>query len=324
MRTRIHKTLLNARRELTLAIATILLIAGVVSAQQPTQPAPPANQAAVPAIPSYPNSAKGLEKLMKDMMKLVEKNDSAGFAAYTEALTIPDAHAWFRSVFGEEVGAQLEDASESRRKNIRVEAKSVLSAMLNQKKTELKGVRFEDSCNDLATAKEYPLLTLREHPEPLFDIRFSNATGISEWGLFAYVDGGFRFLGDLRKILPFHSPSIKRIPIQNPKPSTSENTSPDTATIVAGSVQAAKVIYQEIPKYPIDPKLRGEQGSVILHVVIGKDGNVHDMNLVEGQCEFAKSAMDAVQKWRYSPTRLNGAPVEVDTTITVNYKLGGP
>jgi TonB family protein len=65
-------------------------------------------------------------------------------------------------------------------------------------------------------------------------------------------------------------------------------------------------------------------GSVILHVQIGKDGNVHDMNLVEGQCEFAKSAMEAVQKWRYSPTLLNGSPVEVDTTITVNYKLGGP
>ncbi len=312
-----------AYRTLVSVVFAIFAIAGTLSAQQPSAAAPPPSQAPAPAVPSYPNSAKGMEKLIKDMMKLVESNDTAMFAAYTDALAIPDARAWFRSVFGEEVGAQLESASELRRKDISIEAKSVLSTMWNQKKTDLRGVRFEESCNDLATAKEYPLLTLREHPEPLFDIRFTNATGTSVWGLFAYVDGGFRFLGDLRRSLPFRSTPVNHLSIQNPNPSAPENTSPKTV-VVNGSVQASKVIYQEIPKYPVDPKRRGEQGSVILHVIIGKDGNVHDMNLVEGQCEFAKSAMEAVQKWRYNPTLLNGLPVEVDSTITVKYTLGGP
>jgi protein TonB len=62
---------------------------------------------------------------------------------------------------------------------------------------------------------------------------------------------------------------------------------------------------------------------VIFHAVIGKDGNVHDLNLIEGECAFAKSASEAVKKWRYSPTTLNGDPVEVDTTIAVIYQLGG-
>jgi protein TonB len=78
-----------------------------------------------------------------------------------------------------------------------------------------------------------------------------------------------------------------------------------------------------MPSYPEVQKRRRQQGRVIFHAVIGKDGNVHDLNLIEGECAFAKSASEAVKKWRYSPTTLNGDPVEVDTTIAVIYQLGG-
>ena len=83
------------------------------------------------------------------------------------------------------------------------------------------------------------------------------------------------------------------------------------------------MIHQEVPSYPEVQKRRHQQGRVIFRAVIGEDGNVHDLNLIEGECAFAKSASEAVKKWRYSPTTLNGEPVAVDTTITVTYQLGG-
>jgi protein TonB len=37
--------------------------------------------------------------------------------------------------------------------------------------------------------------------------------------------------------------------------------------------------------------------------------------------ELARSAVESVSQWRYRPTLLNGEPIEVDTTIMVNFSL---
>jgi TonB family protein len=290
-----------------------LVIAGSLSAQQPTQAAPPASQAAAPAIPSYPNSTKGLEKLMKDMMKLAEAGESSKLVLYTRSLAIPDPQAWYKSVFGDETDLLLANASEPARSSVERDAQTTILSVWNKRMTETHAVKFENSCNDMASATEYPILLLREHDEPLFDVRFHSDphTGVL-WGFFAYVDGGFRYVGDIQKRLP--SNYVKLAPGQ------AKNSS---AMKVMGNVQAAKMIHQELPSYPIVQKSRHEQGRVILHAVIGKDGTVHDLNLIEGECAFSKSALEAVKKWRYSPTTLNGSPVEVDTTITVVYQMGG-
>ena len=64
-------------------------------------------------------------------------------------------------------------------------------------------------------------------------------------------------------------------------------------------------------------------GSVVLHAIIGKDGTVSQLEVVSGHPLLVQSALDAVKQWRYQPEVLNGDPVEVDTTITVTFQLGG-
>src|SRR5713101_62196 len=59
------------------------------------------------------------------------------------------------------------------------------------------------------------------------------------------------------------------------------------------------------------------QGAVRLQAIIGIDGSVEELEVISGQPVFIQSALDAVRKWRYAPTSLNGQPVEVDTTIDV-------
>lgn len=92
---------------------------------------------------------------------------------------------------------------------------------------------------------------------------------------------------------------------------------------VGGNVQAAKMIRQVMPVYPPLAKQAHISGTVVLHCTIGKDGSVQQVEFVSGPPLLMKSAMDAVQQWRYQPTLLDGRAVEVDTTISVNFTLGG-
>jgi TonB family protein len=91
---------------------------------------------------------------------------------------------------------------------------------------------------------------------------------------------------------------------------------------VAGNVVAAKLIYQVPPIYPPDAKAAHVQGTVLLHVIIAKDGSVQNMQVVSGPPMLIPAATDAVQQWRYRPTTLNGEPVGIDSTIQVVFTLG--
>jgi periplasmic protein TonB len=92
---------------------------------------------------------------------------------------------------------------------------------------------------------------------------------------------------------------------------------------VGGNVQAAKLIRQPLPIYPQIAKTAHIQGTVILHAIISKDGSVSNLTYESGPPLLMRAAMDAVRQWRYRPTLLNGEPVEVDTTISVVFTLGG-
>jgi len=105
-------------------------------------------------------------------------------------------------------------------------------------------------------------------------------------------------------------------------PSTETSAKP-TRLRLGGDIQAAKLIDKVIPVYPEAAKSGGVQGAVILHAVIGMEGNPLSLRVVNSQIdpELARAAVEAVSKWRYQPTLLNGEPIEVDTTITVKFTL---
>jgi protein TonB len=90
---------------------------------------------------------------------------------------------------------------------------------------------------------------------------------------------------------------------------------------VGGNVQAAMLIEQVKPIYPPDAKAAGVQGKVQLQATIGPDGRMQDLTVAEGDPTLAKAALDAVWKWVYKPTLLNGQPVSVVTMVDVNFTL---
>ncbi len=275
----------------------------------------------ITTVPSYPNTAQGLEKLMKDMMKLERQGKQQELAPYAKSLLLPDADNWFKSVFGDAVGAALESASEQTRTGIEFGLSQTLATVRRENLTEARAVRFDDSCNRLANSTEYPLLLLRQRPEPLYDARFSDGSKESVWAYFAYVDGAFRFIGSLKKANARGAFARAKAESSADKSGDTEDSTKERVR-VPGVVQQATLIHQEVPVYPPDAKAHGVQGTVVLHAVIAKDGSVRDLDVNEGVCSLAGSALASVKKWRYRPTLLSGEPVEVDTTINVTYNLG--
>jgi TonB family protein len=93
---------------------------------------------------------------------------------------------------------------------------------------------------------------------------------------------------------------------------------------VSAGVMAGQVLSRVNPIYPPDAKAAHVEGAVVLHAVISKTGEVRDLYVVSGPDELQASALDAIGQWIYKPYLLNGQPTEVETTITVNYKLDDP
>ena len=62
---------------------------------------------------------------------------------------------------------------------------------------------------------------------------------------------------------------------------------------------------------------------MLLEAVIWKDGSVGTMRVLNklADPDLVTSAVEAVKNWRYEPTLLNGQPIEIVTTITVNFRL---
>jgi periplasmic protein TonB len=83
----------------------------------------------------------------------------------------------------------------------------------------------------------------------------------------------------------------------------------------------AMLVHRVEPVYPALARQIGRGGRVELRAIIGTDGSIQSLQVVGGDPLFFRSALAAVQQWRYRPTALNGQPVEIDTFVTVIYNL---
>jgi protein TonB len=92
---------------------------------------------------------------------------------------------------------------------------------------------------------------------------------------------------------------------------------------VSSGVTAANLISGPKPPYPPIAKQARVQGTVVLQAVISKSGTIEGLKVISGHPMLTQSALDTVRNWRYKPTYLNGEPVEVETTINVNFSLTG-
>jgi protein TonB len=90
---------------------------------------------------------------------------------------------------------------------------------------------------------------------------------------------------------------------------------------VGGELAAAKLVSQSKVTYPPMARQLRVQGTVQLEAIIGKDGTVQNLVVTGGPELLRQAAVEAVKRWHYRPTLLNGEPVEVITTVSVDFRL---
>ena len=92
---------------------------------------------------------------------------------------------------------------------------------------------------------------------------------------------------------------------------------------VGGNIRVPRKLVDVKPVFPDSMRAAGREGTVTLDAIIGEDGSVSSVRVVGGDVhpDFAIAAADAVRQWKFSPTLLNGRPIEVVMAVTVGFSL---
>jgi len=109
-------------------------------------------------------------------------------------------------------------------------------------------------------------------------------------------------------------------------PEASGNKAPEAAMDsiepVAVPEGAERALLTEQPTLAYPGNAGGQHGTVILQVLIGRDGTVQDAKFLQGSLAFAKVAIDGVRQWKFKPYSMNGRAVSVQTLLTISFKPG--
>jgi protein TonB len=90
---------------------------------------------------------------------------------------------------------------------------------------------------------------------------------------------------------------------------------------VSQGVSQGLIIKKVSPAYPANAARLGIEGQVELLATVSKKGNISAVKVLSGDPNLSLAAVEAVKQWKYKPYLLDGAPVEIQTQITVNFKL---
>ena len=214
-------------------------------------------------------------------LTLAKANDKKNLTALITSLEIPNAHEWFIKTYGPGKGEDL--AAEYRRDLAKHEA------LFRERLSQLSptGLVRAEKVTD-PSRFGFETLTPIAH---LYHASWKMANAPPESksgpiGYFIFLEGAFRWYSLVE--FPQH-------------------------------MQRATFAKKVAPKYPAEAKDRGLYGAVELQITIGKDGAVEVQKVLSGHPILAKAAVEAVAKWKYHPLLVDGKPMPVQTTITVNF-----
>ncbi len=119
-------------------------------------------------------------------------------------------------------------------------------------------------------------------------------------------------------------PSSLKSQMASMTPEASGNKAPEAAlpsiepVVVPEAAERGLLADQPAIAYPDTAK--GQQGTVILQVLIGRDGTVQDAKFLQGSLAFARTAIDGVKQWKFKPYMMNGRPASVQTSLTLTFR----
>jgi hypothetical protein len=281
-----------------------------------SQDSPPSGQVQAPsapvpsAIPHYPNSQGGLEDLMRDMISLQRREDSAALASYFQSLILPDPEAWFSSGFGDAdcdaqdlgpngcLGPRIAWYYTATAKTLPDSFALTLADLVHENLTNFESVNQTEQCagpvqiipsqkliGEFTTVPVLlsPWSKLVRQNEPVYVLWAFNESKETTLSFFVYSQGAFRYIG-MPRPAPADDYRQKKysegsFPPLSAHYLTNEQLAMDHVSI------AADVIRE----------------TVVVLVIVGRDGKPRDVSYVRGDETLKNAAIQTVRKQRFEP-----------------------
>jgi TonB family protein len=223
------------------------------------------------------------------MLVAAKREDRSKLQSMIRETEIPNYQSWFTTNFGQEKGESWAEPYGRWLEKHETEFQELL--------VQLAQMDGEFATEKMDTAKRYDLLN---GPLDEYLARWKRPTAakgeqLVTIGDFFFVEGKFRW-----------DSNTQYFPFQKSK---------------TASIAPAKLIKRVAPRYPEEARQKAIQGTVVLNVILRKDGSVSVQSVAEGDPLLSPAAIEAVRQWRYEPFVLNGQPVEVETKISVVFTL---
>lgn len=110
--------------------------------------------------------------------------------------------------------------------------------------------------------------------------------------------------------------------IRTPHISIAAAHTPKGPVRISSGVSAGMLLSPIRPIYPAIARAARVEGTVVVEATISRIGTIESLHVISGPVMLQPAAIDAIRTARYQPYRLNGNPTEVQTTISVNFRLG--
>jgi periplasmic protein TonB len=88
---------------------------------------------------------------------------------------------------------------------------------------------------------------------------------------------------------------------------------------VGGQIKPPRLVSTVLPEYPAMARNAGVEGDVVVDTTIDENGKVATMKVISGPVLLRQAALDALRRWKYEPSKLNGEPVQVQMTVTIKF-----
>jgi len=100
-----------------------------------------------------------------------------------------------------------------------------------------------------------------------------------------------------------------------------EPAAPEAPLPIGGDVKTARLISQVAPLYPAMAKSQHVSGNVVVDALIDVSGRVTTMKIISGPALLHQAAKDALHQWKYQPASLDGKPVPMHLTVTLQFRM---
>jgi Gram-negative bacterial TonB protein C-terminal len=231
----------------------------------------------VQAGPAVADSPAGLRAQLEEMVRIKDGKELKRREQLISQLRIPDPDAWFAGAFGNDDGGKLAATYKSTWEKFEDSVTNSLAKLEEEERTDVSVKEFRFPAKPAVSGQNESKAT---DVKPVNVFYTATATkgslpGSQLPGIYTYAQGAFRVVDwQTLYILPYMRPTRIRI---------------------GGNVAAAKLVTQVRPEYPVEARDKQVSGTVVLHVVLSREGYVSQITFVSGPPELMAASMNAVR-----------------------------